>query len=179
MFGLFKKKNPGIKIIDKVCIAPEGRLELLYNAWMGNKATAVLFWFDDTLQAATDYFTSKTNEPVLLLLARETSALQLAGKKIIFGEHYPLRTTENAFFEKLNLQQVEIYSSLHDPLFRLFGGERLTELMQRMGLQPNEPVEHSMISNSIKNAQEKLEKKISFEKTARTAESWFSMNYSG
>jgi preprotein translocase subunit SecA len=47
--------------------------------------------------------------------------------------------------------------SLEDNLMRLFGSDRIASLMDRMGLQEGEVIQHSMISKSIERAQKKVE----------------------
>ena len=49
------------------------------------------------------------------------------------------------------------YVSLEDNLMRLFGSERISKLMDRMGFEEGEMIEHSMISDSIERAQKKVE----------------------
>ena len=49
------------------------------------------------------------------------------------------------------------YISLEDDLMRMFGSERIAGVMDRMGFQEGEMIEHSMISNSIERAQKKVE----------------------
>jgi len=49
------------------------------------------------------------------------------------------------------------YISLEDNLMRLFGSERITGIMDRMGFKEGEMIEHSMISKSIERAQKKVE----------------------
>ena len=49
------------------------------------------------------------------------------------------------------------YVSLEDDLMRMFGSERIAGIMDRMGFQEGEMIEHSMISNSIERAQKKVE----------------------
>jgi preprotein translocase subunit SecA len=49
------------------------------------------------------------------------------------------------------------YLSLEDDLLRIFGGERITGIMDRMGMQEGEPIEHGLISRAIENAQRKVE----------------------
>ncbi|MFN8115818.1 MAG: preprotein translocase subunit SecA [Bacteroidia bacterium] len=51
----------------------------------------------------------------------------------------------------------QFYVSLEDNLMRLFGSERIASLMDRMGLQEGEVIQHSMISKSIERAQKKVE----------------------
>ena len=49
------------------------------------------------------------------------------------------------------------YVSLEDNLMRLFGSERITGIMDKMGFKEGEVIEHSMISKSIERAQKKVE----------------------
>ena len=49
------------------------------------------------------------------------------------------------------------YVSLEDDLMRMFGSERIASVMDRMGFQEGEMIEHSMMSNSIERAQKKVE----------------------
>lgn len=49
------------------------------------------------------------------------------------------------------------FVSLEDNLLRLFGSDRISRVMDRMGFQEGEMIEHSMISKSIENAQKKVE----------------------
>jgi preprotein translocase subunit SecA len=49
------------------------------------------------------------------------------------------------------------YVSLEDDLMRMFGSERIAGVMDRMGFQEGEMIEHSMISNSIERAQKNVE----------------------
>ena len=47
--------------------------------------------------------------------------------------------------------------SLEDDLLRIFGGERIYRLMDRLGLDEDVPIEHSLISRSVESAQKKVE----------------------
>jgi len=51
----------------------------------------------------------------------------------------------------------QFYVSLEDNLMRLFGSEKIAKLMDRMGLEEGEVIQHSMISKSIERAQKKVE----------------------
>ncbi|WP_457615537.1 preprotein translocase subunit SecA [Lutibacter sp.] len=51
----------------------------------------------------------------------------------------------------------QFYVSLEDNLMRLFGSERIAKMMDRMGLQEGEVIQHSMITKSIERAQRKVE----------------------
>lgn len=51
----------------------------------------------------------------------------------------------------------QFFVSLEDHLMRLFGSERIAKLMDRMGLEEGEVIQHSMVSRSIERAQKKVE----------------------
>ena len=51
----------------------------------------------------------------------------------------------------------QFFASLEDDLMRLFGSERIAKLMDRMGIQEGEVIQHSMITKSIERAQKKVE----------------------
>ncbi|RYU95000.1 preprotein translocase subunit SecA [Emticicia agri] len=51
----------------------------------------------------------------------------------------------------------QFFVSLEDQLMRLFGSDRIAKVMDRMGMEEGEVIQHSMITNSIERAQKKVE----------------------
>ena len=51
----------------------------------------------------------------------------------------------------------QFFVSMEDDLMRIFGGERLRNLMERLGLPDDQPIEHSLVSRSIESAQRRVE----------------------
>jgi len=51
----------------------------------------------------------------------------------------------------------QFFASLEDDLMRLFGSERIAKMMDRMGIEEGEVIQHSMITKSIERAQKKVE----------------------
>ena len=51
----------------------------------------------------------------------------------------------------------KFYISLEDDLMRLFGGDRVTSIMGKLGMEDGEAIEHSMITKSVERAQKKVE----------------------
>lgn len=49
------------------------------------------------------------------------------------------------------------FLSLEDDLLRIFGSDRITGIMDKLGMEEDEPIEHNMISRAIENAQKKVE----------------------
>jgi preprotein translocase subunit SecA len=53
----------------------------------------------------------------------------------------------------------QFYVSLEDNLMRLFGSEKVAKVMDRMGLEEGEVIQHSMMTKSIERAQKKSRRK--------------------
>ncbi len=176
MFNLFKKKEPAIKIVDKVWMNEFAKEKALIREWEKDKNTVFVFWFDESLQKFETAFAKETTEAAKLFTAREISSIHIANSRVIFAEHYPLAEKENTLFQKIGLKEVTIWSALDEPLFQHFGGERIIELMTRLGMNEEEPIEHSMISNSIRKAQEKIADKVTIDPSARSQKDWFQKN---
>src|SRR6185369_9947671 len=49
------------------------------------------------------------------------------------------------------------FLSLEDDLLRIFGAERIQKIMERLGMEEGEPIEHRWINSAIENAQKKVE----------------------
>jgi len=177
MFGLFKKKEDGIVITDKVVISEEAKLATLLKIWNADRNTVFAFWFEESLDQAMAYFSQHTTENPPLLLVRELTSGQRAGRKPVFAEHYPLRKKEMDLYQQLGLEKVSVYSSLREPLFQQFGGDKIIHLMQQLGMKEDELIEHNMISSAIKKAQEKIESRTGIEQTARSQKDWIEKNY--
>ncbi|MCK4603893.1 MAG: SEC-C domain-containing protein, partial [Deltaproteobacteria bacterium] len=56
-----------------------------------------------------------------------------------------------------DLGSSRFYLSLEDDLLRIFGSDRISGIMDKLGMDAGEPIEHSMLSKAIENAQRKVE----------------------
>ncbi len=177
MFGLFKKKEQSLKITDRIWMSEPCKLKAFAAEWKKNKETVFISWFDETLREIEKEIAKETTEQPLLFTAREVTAPHIAGKPVVFAEHYPLPQKENDLFEHLGLKEVWIWSALDEPLFHRFGGEKIIQMMKAMGMKEEEAVEHAMISKAIRNAQEKIEKKVLLEQTAHSQKDWLQKNF--
>lgn len=94
---------------------------------------------------------------------QERNALVLAagGLYIIGTERHESRRIDNQLRGRSGRQgdhgASRFYLSLDDSLLRIFGGERMRGMMQRLGMQQGEAIEHRLLSRSIESAQRKVE----------------------
>ncbi|MBS9766032.1 MAG: preprotein translocase subunit SecA [Flavobacteriaceae bacterium] len=86
---------------------------------------------------------------------------QAGGLAIVGTERHDSRRVDRQLRGRAGRQgdpgSSQFYVSLEDNLMRLFGSERIAKMMDRMGLQEGEVIQHSMITKSIERAQRKVE----------------------
>ena len=91
---------------------------------------------------------------------RETSR-EAGGLAIIGTERHESRRVDRQLRGRAGRQgdpgSSQFFVSLEDNLMRLFGSERIAKLMDRMGMEEGEVIQHSMITSSIERAQKKVE----------------------
>ena len=87
--------------------------------------------------------------------------LELGGLHILGTERHESRRIDNQLRGRSGRQgdpgSSRFYLSLEDDLMRLFGSDRLSGLMQKLGMQEGEPIENNMVSRAIENAQKRVE----------------------
>lgn len=85
----------------------------------------------------------------------------LGGLHIIGTERHEARRIDNQLRGRSGRQgdpgSSRFYLSLEDDLLRIFGSERIAGIMAKLGMEEGQPIEHSMITRAIENAQRKVE----------------------
>jgi preprotein translocase subunit SecA len=83
------------------------------------------------------------------------------GLHIIGTERHEARRIDNQLRGRSGRQgdpgSSRFYLSLEDDLLRIFGSERISGIMAKLGMEEGQPIEHSMITKAIENAQRKVE----------------------
>jgi len=132
---------------------------------------------DELINAATGF--DETNDE-LILEARKTyrelyekykmqteaekeKVIEAGGLHIIGTERHESRRIDNQLRGRSGRQgdpgSSRFYISLEDDLMRLFGSDRLTGIVNALGLEDDQPIEHKMLSNAIEGAQKRVEGK--------------------
>ncbi len=132
---------------------------------------------DDLLSQSTSF--NETNDE-LVLEARKTfrqlqeqykkvtnaegeKVVAVGGLHIIGTERHESRRIDNQLRGRSGRQgdpgSSRFYISLEDDLMRLFGSDRLTSIVNALGLEDDQPIEHRMLSSAIENAQRRVEGK--------------------
>lgn len=91
----------------------------------------------------------------------DDAARKAGGLKIIGTERHESRRIDNQLRGRSGRQgdpgESRFYLSLEDDLLRLFGSERMIEMLDNMGVKEGEKIEHKMLSNTIEKAQRRIE----------------------
>ncbi|MFH2012367.1 MAG: preprotein translocase subunit SecA [Pseudomonadota bacterium] len=104
----------------------------------------------------------ETLEQMLQVCAKEKEEVIAQGGLHILGtERHESRRIDNQLRGRSGRQgdpgSSRFYLSLEDDLLRIFGSERISTIMDRLGMEEGQPIEHGLVSKAIENAQRKVE----------------------
>jgi len=92
---------------------------------------------------------------------RHNNVVKAGGLHIVGTERHESRRIDNQLRGRAGRQgdpgSSRFYLSLEDPLLRIFGGERLGTIMQKLKMPEGEPIEHPIVNRSIAKAQNRVE----------------------
>jgi preprotein translocase subunit SecA len=92
---------------------------------------------------------------------RHDAVVKAGGLHIIGTERHESRRIDNQLRGRAGRQgdpgSSRFFLSLEDPLLRIFGGERLGVIMQKLKMPDGEPIEHPIVNRSIAKAQNRVE----------------------
>jgi preprotein translocase subunit SecA len=95
--------------------------------------------------------------------ADHEQVVNLGGLHIVGTERHESRRIDNQLRGRAGRQgdpgSTRFYLSLEDDLMRIFTGERVKNLMDRMGMPDDEPIQHPWVTKSVENAQHKVEQR--------------------
>jgi preprotein translocase subunit SecA len=93
--------------------------------------------------------------------AEHEEVVNFGGLHILGTERHEARRIDNQLRGRAGRQgdpgSSRFYLSLEDDLMRIFGSDRISGLMQRLGMEENVPIEHGMVTRAIERAQKQVE----------------------
>jgi preprotein translocase subunit SecA len=93
--------------------------------------------------------------------AEHDEVVALSGLHILATERHEARRIDNQLRGRAGRQgdpgSSRFYLSLEDDLMRIFGSDRISGLMQKLGMEEGVPIEHGMVSRAIERAQKQVE----------------------
>lgn len=173
MFGLFKRSSSGVRVIDKIWMTKQAKLNACAAMLQANPDCLFIAWFEETARELAGAIGLQENK---VILARDAVAFNRQGRMVMFAEHYPLPAVEQALFANLNMKEVPVLTAMDEPFFEPFNPERMISLMKKMGMKDDEVIGHSMVSRSIRKAQDAISKRVKTDHPATSQQEWFALN---
>jgi len=117
--------------------------------------------YDEIVLEARKTFRRLYDDFKRLTGAEREKVVEAGGLHIIGTERHESRRIDNQLRGRSGRQgdpgSSRFYISLEDDLMRLFGSDRLSGIVNALGLEDDQPIEHRMLTNAIENAQKKVE----------------------
>ena len=92
---------------------------------------------------------------------RHDAVIQAGGLHVLGTERHESRRIDNQLRGRSGRQgdpgSSQFYLSMEDNLLRIFGGDRMSSMMRKMGVEEGDVIQHGMITRSIENAQRRVE----------------------
>ncbi len=92
---------------------------------------------------------------------KQKEVVDLGGLYVIGTERHEARRIDNQLRGRAGRQgdpgETQFYVSLDDELMRVFGSDRIKNMMKRLGVPANQPIAHGMVSTALESAQKKIE----------------------
>ncbi len=110
----------------------------------------------------TEEATQKATQKALGIVQKEKEkVIQSGGLHVLGTERHEARRIDNQLRGRSGRQgdpgSSRFYLSLEDDLLRIFGSERISHMMDRLGIEEDQPIEHGLVTKAIENAQRKVE----------------------
>ena len=104
----------------------------------------------------------KAYEKALQTVQKEKEkVIELGGLHVLGTERHEARRIDNQLRGRSGRQgdpgSSRFFLSLQDDLLRIFGSERISGIMDRLGMEEDQPIEHRLVTRAIENAQKKVE----------------------
>ncbi len=124
-------------------------------------ATSFVQSDDEEMMAAREKFNELHEKFKAERAGEQEKVRELGGLCIIGTERHESRRIDNQLRGRSGRQgdpgQTQFFISLEDELMRLFGGERIQGIVEKLGVSENEAIEASMLTKSVENAQKRVE----------------------
>jgi len=113
-------------------------------------------------EEATEETMQKANDKALGIVKQEKQkVIQVGGLHVLGTERHEARRIDNQLRGRSGRQgdpgSSRFYLSLEDDLLRIFGSERISKIMDRLGIEEDQPIEHGLVTKAIESAQRKVE----------------------
>ncbi len=191
--SFFGKKNKEVKVIDYIWKNDYAKYKGIVKFMDKSKSIIFVYYFNETKKQITqvietmqlDFSSDIYRQKKITITHAENlldSKIDVTNTIFCFIEHHPSFVTEqkilNYLANELHVSEIIFHISLQEPLLHYFGSDKIVPMLERIGFDENEPLQHTMISKSIVNAQQKVDEKNPNAIETDSATNWFEVNLS-
>ncbi len=112
-------------------------------------------------EAAQKAYEKAHEKAVEIVQKEKEKVIGLGGLHVLGTERHESRRIDNQLRGRSGRQgdpgSSRFYLSLEDDLLRIFGSDRISSIMDRFGIEEEQPIEHKIVSRAIENAQRRVE----------------------
>lgn len=179
-FGLFGNKETSTfhkKFTNVIYASDKAKQNGIIKYAKENNDAIFIVWFTNTATNYRKLFLANNINEEKIIDAKNFTAGDYFTQKIIFLEHFPLRIKEETLVQNCVQYEFIFFNALTEPIFSYFGGDRIIELMHKMGYKENETIKHTMIDDSLLRAQQKIAERVQIESnTSASQKDWMLVN---
>ena len=191
--SLFGKKKSTAKTIDHIWKNDYAKYKGIVKFMNKTQPIIFIYYFSETknqikqlIDAMQLHFSSDIYKQDRITITHAENILgaklDLSNTTVCFIEHHPSYAVEHKVIhylqDELKVQEIIFHISLEEPLLHYFGSDKIIDMLERMGFDETESLQHAMITNSIINAQKKVDEKNPNSIETQTAKNWFEVNLS-
>lgn len=156
--------------LEAEIIAQAGRLKAVtISTNMAGRGTDILLGGNPEFLAlkmckgkkGTEEYYKALEEAKKICEAEKEEVVRLGGLHVIGTERHESRRIDNQLRGRAGRQgdpgSSRFYVSLEDEIMRLFGSEKISPILEKLGMKEDVPIEHPLISKAIENAQARVE----------------------
>lgn len=136
LFNLFgSKKENSSSFTDRVYMSSNAKQNAIVKLATDNPNTVFIGWFSVTINNTKTLFKQHQIDESRVIDYRHFHSGAVAGKEIVFLEHYPLSEKEKQFIQNIEQAKFIVFSAMDEPIFLHFGSEKMAPMLKMLGLK--------------------------------------------
>ena len=171
LFDFFGKKTT--KKTDIIWLNQEAKMNGVLDIISQNPDANLVAWSPLTKNLYEQATQKELGIKIEVKLAQRVSSFAFKGEVVYFLEHHLFYSPEAELIEHWQPQKVIFLGAMDDHVLEPAISSRITTMMERMGMEENESIEHGMVSKSIQRVQQEFEEELDVFALPPQVKRWF------
>lgn len=171
ILNLFRKTPKGPRISVRVWINHDAKEKACIKMAQAEKTLLFIAWSKVTCEHFQEIF-KQEGIPNEVVTASDVLPYRMTGRKFVFIERHYDEIKEKKFLKSLKVDSALAHLSLSDPILSIFNSDRVQEVLENMGHNEDESIEHDMVNKSIERAMREIKNGNLPEDSSRALKEW-------